>query len=118
MTRSTNFSPAAAEGGALAGAALVAGAADEMPGAGTEPDDEAGELAAALAPADGNPPAAPGAELLPGFAARPAACLHRSDSESLCSLRQATIRPPPGCTPAHSLCASSAQAARIAASDG
>ena len=62
--------------------------------------------------------AALGAELLLGFAARPAACLHRSDSESLCSLRQPTIRPPPGCTSAHRFYASSAQAARIAASDG
>src|ERR1019366_9726980 len=116
MTRSTNFSPAAAE--AAAGAALVAGAAGEMLGPGTEPDDEAGEPAAPLPPAEGNPMAAPGAELLPGFAGSPAACLQRSDSESLCSLRQATMRPPPGCTPAHSFCASPAQAARIAAADG
>ena len=66
----------------------------------------------------GDTPEALGAELLLGFAASAAACLHRSDSESLCSLRQATIRPPPGCTPAHSFCASCAQAARIAASVG
>jgi hypothetical protein len=39
-----------------------------------------------------------GAELLLPFAVSPAACLHRSDSESLCSLRQAMIRPPPGRT--------------------
>jgi hypothetical protein len=96
MTRTTNFSPAAEA--AVAGAVLVAGAAGEMLGPVTEPDEAAGELVAA----DGNPLAALGAALLLGFAARPEACLHRSDSEFLCSLRQATIRPPPGCTPAHS----------------
>src|SRR5258707_1991928 len=58
------------------------------------------------------------AELLLGFAASPAACLHRSDSESLCSLRQATIRPPPGCTPAHSFCTSDAHAVRASESCG
>jgi hypothetical protein len=62
---------------------LVAGTAGDVPGTEEEPDDEAGELAAALAPEDGNPLAAPGAGLLPEFAARPAACLHRSDSASL-----------------------------------
>ena len=53
-----------------------------------------------------------------GLTGRPAAFLQLSDSASLCSLRQATTRPPPGCTPAHSLCASSPQAARRSASDG
>jgi hypothetical protein len=33
-----------------------------------------------------------GAELLLGFAVSPAACLHRSDSESLCSLRHGTCQ--------------------------
>src|SRR5580700_2187216 len=47
-------------------------------------------------------PAEPGAELLFGLGGRPAACLQRSDSESLWSLRQATTRPPPGCTVPHS----------------
>src|SRR5450631_3263666 len=108
-TRSTNFSPGPAE---------VPAAAGETPLPETAPDDAARELAAALALAGGNPPAVLGAKLLLGFAVIPAACLHRSDSESLCSLRQATIRPPPDCTPAHSFCSSSAQAARIAASDG
>ena len=117
MTRSTNFSLVAAEG-AVAGAVLVAGATGETLGRGTEPDDAAGELAAALAPADGDSLEALGAELLPEFVARPAACLHRSDRESLCSLRQVTILPPPGWTPAHSFRASSAQALRIASSDG
>ena len=82
-------------------------------------DDEAGgEVAAASEPlvaGAGNALEALGAEPLLGFAACAAACLHPSDSASLCSLRQATIRPPPCCTPAHSLCASWAQAARIAA---
>ena len=117
MTRSTNFSLVAAEG-AVAGAVLVAGATGETLGLGTEPDDVAGELAAALAPADGDSLEALGAELLPEFVARPAACLHRSDRESLCSLRQVTILPPPGWTPAHSFRALSAQALRIASSDG
>jgi hypothetical protein len=120
----------------VAGAALGAGAglaweaAAETLGPAKERDDVAGGLAAApeepdaatgalagasetLVPEAGD---TLGAEILLGFAASAAACLHRSDSESLCSLRQATIRPPPGCTPAHSFCASSAQAARIAAS--
>src|SRR5580704_17414033 len=101
MTRSTNLSPATTEA-EVAGAALVARATGEEPGPGTEPDDEVGEPTGASAPTDGNPSAAPGAELLPGFTAMPAACLHRSDSASWCSLRQATMRPPPGCTPAHS----------------
>ena len=35
------------------------GAEGEVSGPGTEPDDEAGELAAASAPADENPPAPP-----------------------------------------------------------
>src|SRR6267154_2647929 len=68
-------------------------------GAAADPDGFAGESAAL------------GAELPLGFAGRPAACLHRSDNESLCSFRQATIRPPPGCTVAQNFCASSAQAA-------
>lgn len=55
------------------------------------------------------------AEPEPGFAASPAAFLQRSERESLCSFRQVRIRPPPGCTPAQSFCASSAQAARSAA---
>src|SRR5580704_9781518 len=120
MTRSTNFSPAVVEAAAAeAGATcrgLAAGAGVELLGQGTEPDDAVGELA--LPPAEVNPAAAPSAELLPGVAGRPAACLHRSDSESLWSLRQATMRPPPGCTPAHSFFASSAQAARSASIDG
>src|SRR6478672_13775127 len=101
MTRATNFSLAAAEE-IVAGVVWVAVAAGEMPGRGTEPDDVAGETAAS----DGDPVAALGAGLLPGFAASPAACLHRSDSESLCSLRQVTILPPPGCTPSHNFRAS------------
>src|ERR1700690_603847 len=109
MTRSANFSVPLAEAplaakALSAGSGLAGGAAAGMLGPATERDDGTGELAALVA-----------ASLL-GFEARPAACLHRSDSASLCSLRQATIRPPPGCTPAHSVCASSAQAARIAAS--
>jgi hypothetical protein len=124
MTRSTNFSvplagaplPVEALG---AGAGLAGAAAAGTLGPATERDELAGELAAApetSVPEAGGTIGALGAELLLGFAGSPAACLHRSDSESLCSLRQATIRPPPGCTPAHSFCASSAQAARIAAS--
>src|SRR6478752_3305460 len=70
MTRATNFSLAAAEE-IVAGVVWVAVAAGEMPGRGTEPDDVAGETAAA----DGDPLAALGAGLLPGFAASPAACL-------------------------------------------
>ena len=121
MTRSTNFSLPAAGAALGAGAGLGWEAAAETLGPATERGGVAGELAAApgtLTPEAGDTPEALGAELLPGFVASPAACLHRSDSESLCSLRQATIRPPPGCTPAHSFCASSAQAARIAASVG
>src|SRR5271165_566020 len=106
ITRSTNFSPPIVEAAPVAGASLGEAVAGALLGALAGPADVAGELAV------------PGAELAPGFAARPAACLHPSDSESLCSLRQATMRPPPGCTPAHSFWASSAQAARIAASDG
>src|SRR6266704_1432954 len=104
MTRSANFSVPLAgavlaelafAGDALdAGADLAGAAAAGTLGVAAERDDGAGELAAL------------GAELLLGFAARPAACLHPSDSESLCCLRQATIRPPPGCTPAHNFCAS------------
>src|SRR5471032_3057315 len=103
MTRSTNFSvplagaPLAVEALGTARAGFAGAAAAGTLGPATERDDGAVELEALVA-------------------ARPAACLHRSDSESLCSLRQATIRPPPGCTPAHSFCASCAQAARIAAS--
>jgi hypothetical protein len=91
-----------------AGVAAALGALGDVVGAGGASEagvSEAGDALEAL-----------GAELLLGLAANPAAFLHRSDSESLCSLRQATIRPPPCCTPAHSLCASWAQAARIAAS--
>src|SRR5450755_829267 len=109
MTRSANFSVPLAGAPLVvealgAGVGLAGTAAAGTLGPETERDDGAGELAAL------------GAELLLGFAGSPAACLHRSDSASLCSLRQAPIRPPPGCTPAHSFCASSAQAARIAAS--
>src|SRR5262249_55929713 len=73
-------------------------------GGAAEPDGLTGALAAL------------GAGVLLGFAASPAACLHRSDSESLCSLRHATILPPPGCTVAQNFCASSAQATRMDAS--
>ncbi len=70
-----------------------------------------------------------GAALLPGFApglvpgfvpgptGSPAALLHPSDRASLCCARQARIRPPPGCTPAHSFCASPAQAATSVCAD-
>src|SRR5580700_2117264 len=123
MTRSTNFSLWVAEspfatlllaGADLDEAALDAGAgfvsvAAETLGRATEFEDAAGESAVAREEPD-VAAGAPGAELPLVFAARPAACLHRSDSESLCSLRQATIRPPPGCTPGHSFCASSAPA--------
>src|ERR1700739_1680798 len=100
--RWTKRSPATVTGSAAAldaGAdlALESGAETRVPAA--EPGGGAGE------------PSELGAELLLGFTVSPAACLHRSDSESLCPLRQATIRPPPGCTPAHSFFASSAQAA-------
>jgi hypothetical protein len=86
-----NFSPAVVKAafagvtvagmtlGAVAGLAWEAGA--ETLGSATERDGAAGELAV------------PGTELLLGFVGTPAACLHPSDSESLCSLRQATIRP-------------------------
>src|ERR1035438_643485 len=70
-----------------------------------------------------------GAALLPGFApglvpgfvpgptGSPAALLHPSDRASLCCAKQARIRPPPGCTPAHSFCASPAQAATSVCAD-
>src|SRR5262249_20159613 len=88
------------------------------------PDDAgAGDVAGALAvalepllPAGCFPLAPTQPEPLPELAASPAACLHRSDKASWCSLRQATIRPPPGCTPAQSFFASSPQAARTTAS--
>src|SRR5450432_3911474 len=110
MTNSLNFSLPVA-GVAFADMALG-------PGTGLAWDAGAAMLGAAAA-ALGAAAAALGAGLLLlGFVGRPAACLHPSDRASLCSLRQATIRPPPGCTPAHSFCASPAQAARIAASVG
>src|SRR5450755_856185 len=121
MTRSTNFSPAVAGAALGAGAGLALEPAAETLAPATERDDVVGALAAApetSLPEVGDALEALGAVLVVGFAGSPAACLHRSDRESLCSLRQATIRPPPGCTPAHSFCASSAQAARIAASVG
>src|SRR5580693_7479688 len=94
MTRSTNFSP-----GVAAGAGLASEAAAETLGPATERDDVAGELAVApeepdvatgalaaapetLVPEAGDTLEALGAELLLGFAASAAACLHRSDSES------------------------------------
>jgi hypothetical protein len=133
IMRSVNFSPASVGMVlAVAGLAEAAGAGTFVPA--VERDDIAGEpavapeepafaagalaaLPAAPAPADGNTSAALGAALF-GFTGRPAACLHRSDSASLWSLRQAAIRPPPAGTPTHSLCTSSAQAARIAPSEG
>src|ERR1700740_1414372 len=96
---------------------MATGAVALPEGAGLVWESAGGALGAAAGAGgvDGEP-APPGAELLLGVGGRPAACLHLSDSESLCSLRQATIRPPPGCTVAQNFCASSAQAARIAAS--
>src|ERR1700720_1353297 len=68
--------------------ALESGGETRVPAA--EPGGLAGE------------PAEPGAELPFGLGGRPAACLQRSDNEFLWSLRQATTRPPPGCTVPHS----------------
>src|ERR1700687_2112703 len=102
MTRSTNFSPAVGGAALGAGAGFAREAAAESLGPATERDDLAGELAAApeepdvatgalapapetLVPEAGDTLEALGAELLLGFAACAAACLHRSDSESLCS---------------------------------
>src|SRR5882672_3710719 len=89
MTRSPNFSVPLAPEALGAGTGFAGAAAGGTLGPAMERDDGAGELPAL------------GAELLLGFAATPAACLHRSDNASACSLRQATMRPPPGCTPAH-----------------
>src|SRR5579863_1307408 len=105
ITRSTNLSPPIVET-APATVVLSAGASCVVLGFATGADDTDGALAAL------------GAATLPVLAVIPAAFLHRSESESLCSLRQATMRPPPGCTPAQSFCASPAHAARRSASDG
>jgi hypothetical protein len=104
ITRSTNFSLAVAE--KLFGVAVLAfeGAAVELAAVPADPD-VAGVPATAPEPSlleAGDALEPLGAEVLLGFAASPAACLHRSDNESWCALRQATTRPPPGCTPAHS----------------
>src|SRR5580700_2709241 len=90
-------------------------AADLVVDAGLPCESEAGPLGAELVGAAGEA-GAPGAAPLFDFGGRPAACLHLSDSDSLCSLRQARIRPPPDCTFAQNFCASSAHALRIAAS--
>src|ERR1700751_6076842 len=104
MTRSTNFSPAIGTGGRPAG---PEDDATEPPAAPAAGDVAAGAPAAALGalvPEAGDAlgaddaPAALGAGPLLGFkGGSPAACLHPLDNWSLCSLRQATILPPPGC---------------------
>src|SRR5579862_5948772 len=91
--RVTKRSPATVTGSAAAldeGAGLALDSAVETRDPAAVPGGVAGE------------PADAGAELLFALAGRPAACLQPSDNESLWSLRQATIRPPPGCTVPHS----------------
>ena len=83
-------------GDGLAGAAGVVGWSSEA-------DDEAEEVSSL----DAELPLEP--------TGKPEAFLHPSDSSSLCSLRQATTRPPPGCTAAQNFLASAVQAARMAA---